>query len=523
MKVPLTPLRCLHRAIDLYGAKEGVVCGSKRFTYAAFGERCERLASALAGGGVRQGDRVGYLSYNTHRLLEGYFGVPQARALMMPLNVRLTAAELSQILCHAEPRVLFYEAEFSPLMESLRSACPVMTAINLDTEYEAFLATGKPERADIFSYDEDSIAELFYTSGSTGTPKGVMLSHRTIYMHAMAVAGIFSTDDTAVELHTIPLFHANGWGRAHTSTMMGIKQVMIRRFDAAAVCRLIQEERATGMSIVPTMANALLAFPDLAKYDISSLRQINIGGAAASPELFARLEAAYHCEVLAGYGLTETSPVATSARKKGTVVYADEQDRYRHQAMAGWPLAGTELRVVDSAMHDVPRDMTTIGEVVIRGDLVMDGYFKDPEGTRAVMTGAWFHSGDMAVWDSESYVQIVDRRKDIIISGGENVSSIEVENALAAYPGVAEVAVVGAPDPVWGEIPVAFVVPRTDSSCTQEELHAFAALKLAKFKLPRKYVFQHNPLPKGGTGKVLKRELREQFWQGKDRRVGDST
>jgi fatty-acyl-CoA synthase len=201
------------------------------------------------------------------------------------------------------------------------------------------------------------------------------------------------------------------------------------------------------------------------------------------------------------------------------VKYADERDRYRRQAMAGWPLQGTELRVVDAGMHDVPRDMSTIGEVVIFGDNVMDGYYKDPEGTRAVMSGPWFHSGDMGVWDTEGFVQIVDRRKDIIISGGENISSIEVENALAAHPSVAEVAVVGAPDAVWGEIPVAFVVTKSDHPCTEKELAAFAATRIAKFKLPKKYVLRTEPLPKGGTGKILKRELREQFWEGKDRRV----
>jgi fatty-acyl-CoA synthase len=394
-----------------------------------------------------------------------------------------------------------------------------MRTINLDTEYEDFLATGAPQRADVMTYDEDSIAELFYTSGSTGAPRGVMLSHRTVYMHAMAVAGVFNHDDNGVELHTIPLFHANGWGRAQTSTMMGLKQVMVRRFDPATVCRLIQEEGATAMSIVPTMAGALLMFNDLSNYDLSSLRQIHIGGAASSPKLIERMEQAFHCEVLAGYGLTETSPVASHARRKGTITYADEYERYRRQAMAGWPLHGTEMRVVDAEMRDVPRDMSSIGEVVIFGDNVMDGYYRDPEGTKAVMTGPWFHSGDMAVWDTEGYVQIVDRKKDIIISGGENISSIEVEHALAAHPDVAEVAVVGAPDPLWGEVPVAFVVTRPNRSCTEEELSGFAALRLSKFKLPKKYVIQTEPLPKGGTGKILKRELREQFWQGKDRRV----
>jgi fatty-acyl-CoA synthase len=519
MKIPLTPLRCLHRGMDLYGSKEGVVCGAKRFTYAAFGGRSEQLASALQLAGVTQGDRIGFLSFNTHQLLEGYFGVPQARAIVMPLNVRLSAPELAAILRHSEPRILLHENDFSPFMELLRESCPGMKTINLDTEYEDFLATGTPQRADIMTYDENSIAELFYTSGSTGAPKGVMLSHRTVYMHAMAVAGVFNHDDNGVELHTIPLFHANGWGRAQTATMMGLKQVMLRKFDPATVCRLIQDEGATTMSVVPTMAAALLAFHGLADYDLSTVKQINIGGAAASPELIERMELAFHCEVLAGYGLTETSPVASSARRKGTVSYTGEHERYRRQAMAGWPLQGTELRVVDAQMHDVPRDMSSTGEVVIFGDNVMDGYYKDPEGTKAVMSGPWFHTGDMAVWDNEGYIQIVDRMKDIIISGGENISSIEVEHALAAHPSVAEVAVVGAPDPVWGEIPVAFVVIRPGQSCTEKELHDFAAQRLAKFKLPRKYEFSAEPLPKGGTGKILKRELREKFWQGKDRRV----
>lgn len=519
MKVPLTPLRCLHRALDLYGSKQAIVCGTKRFTYAQFGERCRRLASALAQNGVGAADRVGYLSFNTHRLLEGYFGVPQAHAMVMPLNVRLTPAELAGILHHSEPRILFFENDFAPLVDQLRHACPAVRTINLDTEYEGFIAAGTPEPADIFAIDEDSIAELFYTSGSTGTPKGVMLSHRTVYMHALAVGGTFNHDDNEIELHTIPLFHANGWGRPQTSTMMGLGQVMVRRFDPAAVCRLIQQERATAMSLVPAMANALLSVPNLAGYNFSSMRQIHIGGAAASPQLVERMEIAFRCPVMAGYGLTETCPVVSSSRKKGTVVYADEEDRFRHLAMAGWPLPGTEIRVVDSQMNDVPRDMSSVGEVVIFGDNVMDGYFREPEATAAVMSGPWFHTGDMAVWDVEGYIHIVDRRKDIIISGGENVSSIEVEKALGAHPGVFEVAVVGAPDPDWGEIPVAFIVRHAGSNVTEAELREFIVPRLAKFKMPKLYKFVENPLPKGGTGKILKRELREQFWKGKDRRV----
>jgi fatty-acyl-CoA synthase len=520
MIVPLTPIRCMHRAVDLYGSKIGVVCGERRFTYAEFGARCERLATALIAEGVQPGERVAYLSFNNHQLLEGYFGVIQARAVVMPLNVRLTTPELIGILNHSEARILLFENDFAPLVKELRPSCPSLEkVISLDDEYEDLLARGHPDRADIFSYDEKSIAELFYTSGSTGTPKGVMLSHRTLYLHAMSVAATFSNDDDAVELHTIPLFHANGWGRPQSSTMMGIKHVMIRRFEPAAVFRLVQEERATAMSLVPTMANALINAPEREQYDLSSLVTINIGGAAASPELIERVEKAFHCECLAGYGLTETAPVATGARKKGTVTYKDEADRYRRQAMAGWPIPGVEIRVVDPHMRDVPRDMESIGEVVILGDHVMDGYFKEPDATAAVMTDHWFHSGDMAVWDDENYIHIVDRQKDIIISGGENISSIEVEKAIFAHPAVFECAVVSAPDSKWGEIPVAIVVLKDGQKLTAEELLQFLQQRLARFKLPREIEFSRAPLPKTGTGKIVKRSLREAYWAGKSKRV----
>jgi fatty-acyl-CoA synthase len=231
------------------------------------------------------------------------------------------------------------------------------------------------------------------------------------------------------------------------------------------------------------------------------------------------MERAFHCRVLGGYGLTETSPVATSAHDKSTVRFKDETDRIHHRSMAGWPLPACEIRVVDAQMNDVPRDMQSIGEVVIRGDNIMDGYYKDPEGTAAVMTGAWLHTGDMAVWDEETYIHIVDRKKDIIISGGENISSIEVEKAIFAHPAVFECAVVSAPDAKWGEIPVAFVVLKPGAKVTQDELCMFLQERIARFKMPRAVEFVEGALPKTGTGKIVKRELREKFWAGKERRV----
>ena len=520
MNTPLTPLRCLTRAAGLFGRKVGVVCGDRRFTYAEFADRCGRLASILKAGGVRPAEPIAYLSFNTHMLLEGYFGVVQAGAIAMPLNVRLTPPELITILNHSGTPWLFYENDFAPLVEHFHQACPgIRRYTSLDSGYEELLAQGTPEVADVYAVDENATAELFYTSGSTGTPKGVTLSHRTLYLHAMSCAATFHQDDSAVELHTIPLFHANGWGRPQATTMMGGKHVMVRRFDPALVFHLIEAERATSMSLVPTMANALLHCPDIGKHDCSSLREVHLGGAAASPDLIGKLEKALGCPCIAGYGLTETAPVATSARHKNTVTYQDEADRLRHLAMAGWPLPGVEIRVVDGDMQDVPRDMTSIGEVVISGDHLMTGYYKEPEATAAVMTGPWFHTGDMGVWDEENYIHIVDRKKDIIISGGENISSLEVERVLSAHPAVFECAVVAAPDAKWGEVPVAFIVRKPETAATEADLLAFLEGRLARFKQPREFHFLDGALPKTGTGKIMKRELREKFWAGKERRV----
>ncbi len=528
MSVPLTPVRCLHRAVDLFGSKVGIVCGAKQFTYQEFGTRAETLASALTQIGIQTGDRVAYLSFNTHQLLEGYYGVVQAGGIVMPLNVRLSIPELTAILNHSGARMVIYESDFESIVQSLRGACPevekwITTAFektpNAEMTYEELLAEGKPQRLDIFTVDENAIAELFYTSGSTGTPKGVTHTNRTLYLHALSVGGMYRDVETLVDLHTIPLFHANGWGRPQASVMLGVKQVMVRRFEPTFVFQMIQEHKATDMSLVPTMVNALLNARDLGQYDTSSMRHIMIGGAAASPELIDRIEKAFPgSQSFGGYGLTETAPVLTSARPKG-MVYADNAERLRRQAMAGWPVPGVEVRVVDQDMKDVPRDMESIGEVVAMGDHIMAGYYKEPEATAAVMTGPWFHSGDMAVWDNQGYIHIVDRKKEIIISGGENISSLEVEKAIFSHPDVFECAVVAAPDDKWGEVPAAIVVPKEGSGLTSEAMNEYLQSRLGRFKLPRIILMQSDPLPKTGTGKIRKLVLKEQFWVGKSKRV----
>jgi len=528
MFVPLTPLRCLHRAIDLFGQRVGIVSGARQFTYGEFGERVGRLATALTKAGIAPGDRVAYLSFNNHQLLEAYYGVVQAKAIVMPLNVRLSAPELVAILNHSGARMLAFENDFAPLVEKLKPLCTgIEFYMTLDAEkpvfadwvYEDFLATGDPQRADIFDYDENSVAELFYTSGSTGTPKGVMLSHRSLYVHALDVATMYEQHHDVVDLHTIPLFHANGWGRPQSSTLLGVKQVMVRRFEPAFVLSMVQEHRATYMSLVPTMANALINFPGVKDYDLSSLQQIMLGGAASSPELIDRLERAMGCECVAGYGLTETCPVLSTGRRKDGVDYSNPEERLRRQAMAGWAVPGVEVRVVDPEMRDVPKDMQAIGEVIARGDHIMEGYYRESEATKAVIEHGWLHTGDMAIWDEHSYIHIVDRKKEIIISGGENISSIEVEKAIFSHPAVFECAVVAAPDERWGEVPAAIVVLKSDMTLTADELLEYLSSRLGKFKMPRIVEFSTEPLIKTGTGKIKKILLREKYWAGKDKRV----
>lgn len=539
MSLPLTPLRFLERARDVYDKKLGVICRDRQFTYGEFVARCGQLASALKVLGLNPGDRVAYLSFNTHQLLEGYYGVVQAGAIVMPLNVRLTAPELIGILQHAEPAALLFEADFAPLVEQIRKHCrAIRFYIGLDPDTpcadlhsEAALAQHKAMEIEYSHIHDEDTAELFYTSGSTGSPKGVMLSHRALYQHAFAVASLYVEPTTTIDLHTIPLFHANGWGRPQCDPMLGITQIMVRRFDPASVLETIGKYGATDMSLVPTMANALLNVPSAHRYNVSSMRNVMLGGAAASPALVERMEKLFPtANIFAGYGLSETCPVLTAAKEKGPR-QSNDTERWQRRAMTGYPVPGVNLRVVDFQMHDVPQDGQSVGEIVASCDWLMSGYFKEPAATSIVMTGpngeqggvngqpVWFHTGDMAVWDDERCVLIVDRKKEIIISGGENISSLEIEKHIFAFPGVLECAVVAAPDPEWGEIPVAIIVRKPNEKFTAEELLVFLGQRLSRFKLPRQVEFVEGPLPKTGTGKIRKMILREPFWANHERRV----
>jgi fatty-acyl-CoA synthase len=529
MKIPLTPIRFLRYAREQFSRKVGIVCGDQRFTYEQIAEGSARLAGVLVAAGARPGDRVAFLSTNCHRLLEAYYGVLEAGCILLPLNIRLGPEELAFVLEDAQARFLFIEPVFLPLVESFRTLVRSIESFFLldgqpqadwlgPRNYDTLLAETSPYESDFTEIDEDSVAELFYTSGSSDRPKGVMLTHRNVYLHALSVIAAGQTspitlDDMScrsVLLHTIPLFHANGWGTAHTITVVGGTHVMLHYFNPADVFRLIERERVTTCAMVPTMVTALLHSPERQKYDLSSLRLITIGGAASSPTLVKDVERTLGCACISGYGLTETSPTLAKSAPKSDSQWEGEQ-RYVHQAMTGFAIPGVELRVVDANGKEVPHDATTMGEIAVRGDIVMDGYWRQPDATHAAMTHGWFHTGDVATVDDSNYLRIVDRKKDIIVSGGENVSSLEVEKVLLAHPAVYEAVVIPVPDEKWGEAPKALVVLKLGAQATAEELIKFCRSHLAHYKCPHSIDFLES-LPKTGTGKLLKRELRLKYW-----------
>ena len=504
MNVPITPLDFLERARRLFGPLEAVVDGERRVTYREFAGRAHRLAHALRQDlGCRPGDRVAYLCGNTLELLEAYYGVILAGCVLTPLNIRLAAAELQDVIDDCEPAVLAVHPTFADVELKARQQ------LDIGPQYESLLARQPDALFEPDPFHEDDVCELFYTSGSTARPKGAMLTHRSLATHAIDSALTLGMAHRDVVLHTIPLFHVNGWGTPHYVTVMGGRHVMLERFDAGEVLRLIEAERVTRLHLVPTMGTALLIHPDLGRRDLSSLTSVTVGGAPPGPVLMAELEEALApAEVICGYGLTEAGPQLTKALtlRSHDALPADEQ-RWR-RATTGQPNVGVDLRVFDDADHEVPWDGNTPGEICVRSNHVMAGYWNRPDETAAALRAGWLRTGDVATVDAEGYVTIVDRKKDIIVSGGENVSSVQVEQALCEHPAVLEAAVVGMHDERWGEVPRGFVVLRPGADpVAGDELITFVRDRLAHFKAPKR-VDVVDELPKGGTGKVQKQILR---------------
>jgi fatty-acyl-CoA synthase len=520
MNIPLTPMRFMERTAKLHGPKTAIVCEDMRFTYAHYARRTGQLANALTSLGIHRGDRVSYLGYNCHRLLECFYGIPMIGGIALPLNIRLAPQDFRYILNESEPRVLFVHPELLSKIEPIRrEIASVEHFILLESAsgapgwtegtYEELLAASPftpPYRRGEYPFLEDDIAEIFYTSGTTGNPKGVMLTHRNLYLHAVEAMAAMPVRETDVQLHLIPLFHVNGWGTPHYLTAKGGTHIILKKFDPVSALELIQGERVTRFFIVPAMANDILAAPRLGDYDVSSVKDILIGGAPPPSGMCERTEEAFrNATVHGGFGMTETCPLIAYPELPSDLA----ADVLRHRAHDTWgfPLVGVEFRVVDQEGNDLPWDGKSVGELLVRGDMVMKGYYRKPEETEETLKDGWYHSGDLVAMEPDGSLIIKDRLKDIIISGGENISSLEIEQVLYSNPDILECAVVAKPDQRWGEIPKAFVVPRHGKHLASEEVIAFARERLAHFKAPREVEIMAE-LPKGGTGKILKSVLR---------------
>jgi fatty-acyl-CoA synthase len=522
MKIPLVVTEFLTRARTIYPDAIGAVCGRERLTYRRLGQRIDRLSAALQTLGISKGDVVAYLSFNCHRLLEGYYAVPQMGAILLPVNIRLTPADVAYVLRDAGASAVVVDRALTGLLRPALASLPHIRTVILTggdpaapcdltgEDYESLITTAP---ADFNPPDiaEDDVAELFYTSGTTANPKGVALTHRNLYLHAFyALAGLCGYDDACIQLHTIPLFHVNGWGTPHFVTLIGGRHVLLPKFDPEQVLATIEREHVTHVFLVPTMAAALLAASSIATRDLSSLRRIKLGGAATPPSIVPALTKLLPaCHVTAGYGLSETSPILTAANIKPGLTLSPEADALV-RSTAGLPLPGVHIEILDDDNEALPHDGISAGEICVRSNVVTAGYWNLPEETARAMKGGWFHTGDIGVIDENGYLSIVDRKKDIIITGGENVASIEVEKAIYEHPAIFECAVVALPDAHWGEIPVAIVVLKPGQTLDEAALIAHCRGHLAHFKVPKKVRFVES-LPKGGTGKILKRELREQF------------
>ncbi len=492
---PLTPLSFLERAERSHGDRVGVVDGDLRYTYAELADRCRRLA-----GVVREhspGAPVAVLSPNGHLLLESHFGVPWAGVPLVTLNTRLSAGELAYIVDHAEAGLILCDASLAGTAREIAGGRPVI----VEDEYDEALAAAKPTA--IKPDDERSLLSINYTSGTTGRPKGVMYHHRGAYLQALAMLGHTGLSATAVHLWTLPMFHCNGWCFPWAVTAAAARHVCLRRIEAAEVWRLIDEQGVTHLEAAPTVLSMLAYAPEARPHRI----RVCVGGAPPSPAILERM-GELGVDVTHLYGLTETFGPAAICDWRPEWDELDGAEQARKKARQGvGNVISQGLRVVGEDGADVPQDAETMGEIALRGNNVMLGYFKDDEATRDAAPDGWFRTGDLAVVHADGYVEIRDRSKDVIISGGENISSVEVENAIMAHPAVLEAAVVAQPHERWGEVPVAYVTLHRGADATAEEIRAHVKGRLAGFKAPQEVHF--GELPKTGTGKIQKFRLRE--------------
>ncbi len=496
----LTPLRFLERSARVWAQRPAVVSGGRTFTYAEHHDRVRRLAGALSELGVEPGDRVATLLPNVASMLELHYAVPGIGAVLVPLNTRLTADDYGYVLEHSGARLVVVAPELERQLPG-----PAPRAIVDGDEYERLLAGAEPAELRR-PQDERALLSINYTSGTTGRPKGVMTTHRGAYLHSLGVIPEAGLTARSAYLWTLPMFHCNGWAYTWAVTAAGAKHVCLPKVEAAPIWRAITSEGVTHLCAAPTVLTTVVSAEEAEP--LESPVEVFVGGAPPAPALLERA-AELNLHVTHLYGLTETyGPIAVCAwNPDWDERPAGEQAALRARQGVG-TIVSERLRVVDEDMRDVPADGESLGEVCMRGDNVTTGYYRDEDATRAAFEGGWFHSGDLGVVHPDGYVELRDRLKDVIISGGENIATIEVEQALAAHPSVSEVAVVAAPDERWGEVPVAFVTAAGAQAPEPDELREFARERLARFKVPKR-IEVVGELPKTGTGKIQKFLLRE--------------
>jgi fatty-acyl-CoA synthase len=518
-RIELSPLAFLQHSVQVMGERTAVVHGERRYRYADLGERVGRLSAALRAAGVEKGDRVAVLSPNAPAILEAHYGVPALGAILVTLNTRLSAPEVAYILGDCAPRILLVDHTLTALTESADTSGMQVVVVQ-DTgaagdPYEDLLAGADPDPLEPYAGSEDDPISINYTSGTTGRPKGAVYTHRGAYLRAHGVALEAGMSARTVHLWTLPMFHCNGWCLTWAVTAVGGRHVCLRKVEPERIWELFGSEGVTHYSGAPTVHLGIVGHP--AARRLEQRVTVPTGGSPPSPTLLARMQALnLHPSHL--YGLTETygPHMSCTAHPEWEGLPVEEQAALL--ARQGQTYNGSDLvRVVDEELRDVPADGATLGEIVMRGNSVTAGYWNREEETAEAFRGGWFHSGDLGVMHPDGYVELRDRKKDVIISGGENISSVEIEQVLARHPGVYEVAVVATPDETWGERPKAYVELRPDASADEAELLDFCREHLARFKCPAGIAF--GELPRTSTGKVQKFQLRDREWAGREKAI----